>query len=288
VISPVRDEAHNLGRLAVAMAAQTTPPDGWVIVDTGSSDSTLELVRELASQHSFIKLVEAPDAGGLARGGAITRGFQAGLDSLSEPVDVVVKLDADVSFEPDYFARLLDEFARDPKLGMTSGSCHELEGGVWKQRHVTGTTVWGASRAYRRPCLDAILPLEQRMGWDGIDEHKAISLGWHAHTCTDVPFHHHRREGERDGSKSRARRAQGRAAWYMGYRPWYLALRSLHHARREPAALAMMLGYLESALRREPRLEDQEVRRYIRRHQSPLQVPRRALEAFGLGRTRTL
>ena len=37
--------------------------------------------------------------------------------------------------------------------------------------------------------------------------------------------------------------ALGRASWYMGYRPSYLALRALYRARREPAALAMLWGY---------------------------------------------
>ncbi len=85
------------------------------------------------------------------------------------------------------------------------------------------------------------------MGWDGIDEMKASARGWHTHALTDLPFKHHRVEGQRDGSRRRARIAQGRAAHYIGYRPSYLVLRSLHHARREPAALAMMWGYADAA-----------------------------------------
>ena len=40
----------------------------------------------------------------------------------ADPPDVVVNVDADVSFEPDYFERLLDAFAADPALGIASGS----------------------------------------------------------------------------------------------------------------------------------------------------------------------
>ena len=68
------------------------------------------------------------------------------LAELADPPDVVVNLDADVSFEPDFFERLLDAFAADPTLGIASGTCYELEGGDWRERHVTGSTVWGATR----------------------------------------------------------------------------------------------------------------------------------------------
>ena len=92
------------------------------------------------------------------------------------------------------------------------------------------------------------------MGWDGVDEFRANARGWHTRTFKDLPFRHHRREGERDGAKHRARLAQGRAARYIGYRLWYLSLRALWHARKEPAALAMIWGYLDAAIKREPRL----------------------------------
>jgi cellulose synthase/poly-beta-1,6-N-acetylglucosamine synthase-like glycosyltransferase len=281
VISPVRDEAHNLGRLAGAMAAQTAPPDAWVIVDTGSSDSTLELVRELASQHSFIRLVEAPDAGGLARGGAITRGFQAGLDSLAQPVDVVVKLDADVSFEPDYFARLVSAFGADPALGLASGSAYEERDGAWRQVHTTRTSVWGASRAYRRQCLQDVLPLEERMGWDGIDVAKANALGWTTRVLLDLPFYHHRVEASRERSRWHAWAVQGEACHYMGYRPTYLVARTLHTMRRDPAALAMLWTYVESKLRRAPKSPDTTVREMVRESQRFRALPARRREARG-------
>jgi hypothetical protein len=164
---------------------------------------------------------------------------------------------------------------------MASGTCHELEGGEWRERHVTGSTVWGASRCYRRECLADVLPLEQRMGWDGVDEFRANARGWHTRTFKDLPFHHHRREGERDGAKHRARLAQGHAARYIGYRFWYLSLRALWNARKEPAAVAMIWGYLDAAIKREPRLGDADARAYLRRQQSLRRLPSRAAEAVG-------
>ena len=163
------------------------------------------------------------------------RALQAGIAALApEPPEIVVNVDADISMEADYFERLLERFDADSSLGIASGSAFELQRGSWQQRYVTGTTVWGASRAYRWECLQELLPLEERVAWDGVDEFKANARGWRTTAFEDLPFRHHRREGERDGSAWRARRNQGDAAYYLGYRPWYLVLRAL--VERSPRA----------------------------------------------------
>ena len=146
---------------------------------------------------------------------------------------------------------------------------------------VTRGHVRGAARAYRRECLDQVLPLEERVGWDGIDELKAAVLGWTTRTLPGLSFYHHRRLGARDGAPGARWRAQGQASYYMGYRFLYLALRSLHHARRDPSAVAMISSYLSAALRREPRYGDPAVRAYLRRRQSLRFLGVRALEALG-------
>jgi glycosyltransferase involved in cell wall biosynthesis len=288
VVTPVRNEVENLARLANALVAQRLRPREWVIVDTGSTDETPSVAATLAGRERWISTLPLAGEAALERGGPIVRAFEAGVESLRERPDVVVKLDADLTFEPSYFEGLLFRFAEDPRLGMASGTCYELEREEWRQRHVTGTTVWGAARAYRRECLEEVLPLEQRMGWDGVDEFRANARGWTTEVFEDLPFRHHRREGQRDGSARLARYAQGQAARYLGYRFWYLVLRALWHARREPAAVAMIQGYVAAALRRGPRLADAEARSYLRRQQSLRTLPLRAAEAIGRRRRRAV
>ena len=177
-------------------------PLAWVVVDTGSSDETVALAGSLPRSTPGFALERSPRTRPRPRWPDRTR-VPGRSSALGDCPDVVVKLDADTSFEPGYFERLLSDSPPTESLGMASGTCHELEGAEWRERHVTGTTVWGASRAYRRECLQAVLPLEQRMGWDGVDEFRANARGWKTRTFKDLPFHHHRREGERDGSLAR-------------------------------------------------------------------------------------
>jgi asparagine synthase (glutamine-hydrolysing) len=287
VVSPVKNESEGLPRLAAALAAQTVSPAQWVVVDTGSTDDTREVVRALARQHPWISLVEAPQET-VARSyadmdyhGIITRAFEFGVRSLDSLPDVVVKLDADVSFEPDHFERLLGAFAADATLGISSGHCTELENGEWIARHNTGSSVWGAARGYRREILEHVLPLEPSMGWDGIDELKVQLKGWTTRTLRDLPFRHHRPEGARDGNRFTPWTARGRGSHYMGYRSWYVVLRSLHHARKEPHALAMIWGFGAARIARAPVCSDPDVRAMLRRSQTVRGLRSRRSDAIG-------
>jgi poly-beta-1,6-N-acetyl-D-glucosamine synthase len=285
VITPARNEEENLGHLAQALAAQSLKPICWLIVDDGSTDDTARVAFELARTWSWVQIRQGEGmvGKGEVRGRPIVRAFNRGIKALRVTPDVVVKLDADVTFAPDYFERLLRAFTDDPALAIASGSAYELEDGVWRQRHMTGTHVWGASRAYRWSCLAKLLPLDEQMGWDGLDVLRANMNGWTTRTLTDLPFRHHRKEGQRDGAPRLAWAAQGRASHYMGYRFWYLAARALHHSLKEPPALAMIAGYIAAVARRRPRCEDDAVRVYLRSRQRVRDLPRRLLEAYGRG-----
>jgi poly-beta-1,6-N-acetyl-D-glucosamine synthase len=280
-ITPARDEAENLPRLAESMAAQNAPPSQWIIVDNGSTDSTPMVVRSLSETRPWIRLLSRPGTPSAVRGSPIVEALQAAFETLEEPPDIVVNVDADVSFGEDYMQRLLSRFANDKRLGIASGGGLELVQGKWRPRYLTGSTVWGATRAYRWSCLQQVLPLEPRLGWDGIDELKANAAGWRTKAFPEIPFHHHRREGARDGRRGRARLEQGRAAHYMGYRVWYLALRAVYQTRRDRAAPLMLVGYVDAALRRSPKIDDAAARNYLRRQQNLCNLPARAREALG-------
>ena len=109
IITPARDEAENLRRLAPCLVAQTVRPAAWVIVDDGSTDGTRSLVTSLAREHPWIRVASA-GGGTLERGGPIVRAFNAGLAELEPLPDIVVKLDADITLDPDHFERLLSGF----------------------------------------------------------------------------------------------------------------------------------------------------------------------------------
>jgi hypothetical protein len=193
----------------------------------------------------------------------------------------VLKLDADVSFESDFFERLLAKFDQDPRLGIASGTCYELIGGEWRPRHVIARHARGATRAYRWACLQDVLPLVPRLGWDSIDELRANARGWRTTSFLDLPFRHHRPLGEREGRHVRAWLAEGETDHFLGYRPLYLIARTIHHLPHDPAAIGLVGGYARAMLARRPQLVDAEVRRRLREEQRLRNVPRFRREARG-------
>jgi glycosyltransferase involved in cell wall biosynthesis len=273
VVTPARNEEVNLQRLGAAMIAQEHRPDVWIVVDDGSTDGTPQVLAALAAEYDWIRPLERPAADreeSLAHGRRKARdldGFLYGAVPLREQVDVIVKVDADVDFEPDYFAELMARFEADPKLAIASGTCYEQEHGQWVRRTKAESTVWGATRAYRSDCLADLMALEPCMGWDGLDEISVQLRGMRTETFTDLPFRHNRPEGGREFSSLHQGEALGRAAWYMGYRPSYLTIRAVYRARREPAALGMLWGYFGAAAKRVPQCPNEALVQALRDRQ---------------------
>jgi biofilm PGA synthesis N-glycosyltransferase PgaC len=278
IVTPARNECENLKRLAASVVAQDHRPAWWMIVDDGSDDGMDVVAAELSQRHRWIQVVgTGRDAAGLAHGrrqGRDLLAFRRGLKALPAPVDVFVKVDADTSFEGDYFARLLERFAEQPDLGIGGGACYELTDGRWERMKVAGSHPRGASRAYRWALLDDVFALEPELGWDGVDEVMAELRGYRTAGFTDFGFRHHRKVGERDG-RLRAGAALGRQAWYMGYRPSYLLLRALYRARENAASLAMVGGYAWAAASGAPQCPHPEVTDRIRQGQRLRIVARR-------------
>ena len=279
IVTPARNERENLARLAESVISQDERPAYWVIVDDGSDDGMDRVAAELSAEHPWIRTVgTGEDASDLAQGrrrGRDLLAFRRGIDALPAPVDVFVKVDADTSFEADYFAQLMQRFADDDKLGIAGGCCYEInDDGVWERIKVAGSHPRGASRAYRWALRDVVFELEPELGWDGVDEVMAELRGYHTAGFHEFGFRHHRRVGEREG-RLRAGAALGRQAWYMGYRPSYLILRAVYRARENFASLAMVYGYAAAAISGAPQCPHPPVTLRIREGQRLRVVMRR-------------
>ena len=98
VIIPTLNEEHHVGSLLSDIAAQTREPDEVLVVDAGSTDRTIEVVRRFG----FVRLLEGkpPVACGRNLGG------------LSATGDALIFLDADVRLNEGFFDGFLREFER--------------------------------------------------------------------------------------------------------------------------------------------------------------------------------
>lgn len=269
VISPVRNEAAYIEKTLKSMACQTVLPVAWVIVNDGSSDGTESIVKQWSDAYPWIRLVTRADRGARQRGKGVVEAFYDGYATLIEPFDYIVKLDGDVSFTENYFEGLLSEFASDPQLGIAGGGVYEQPDGQTWIVYSTQDHVRGATKMYRRSCFNAIGGLSPAMGWDGIDEWKALSLGWKVRSFREYPMWHYRFTGAATGFL-RSCIEQGDGAYRMGYHPLFMVARGVRRMADRPyviGGIAMVASYFRSWLRREEMLADYRVVRYVRRTQ---------------------
>jgi poly-beta-1,6-N-acetyl-D-glucosamine synthase len=274
VISPVRNEASHLERVAHAMAEQTRPPDLWLLVDDHSADETYEIAERLATEIPFVAALRAPEAalsdpGDRLASAAAPRTFNFGLASLDPRLFThIAKLDGDIELPPRYFESILAEFEADPALGMAGGMRTELVHGRWRLERVpTEHHVNGALKCYSRACFESIGGVQERLGWDTIDETLARMRGYRTRTFEGLVAVHHRPWASADGTL-RGRARYGAAAYVVHFPAYWVALRSLKVATARPegiSGLAFLYGYARAALRRTPRVEDRDFRRAIHR-----------------------
>jgi biofilm PGA synthesis N-glycosyltransferase PgaC len=269
VITPVRDEAEFIEKTIHSMIHQTIKPSEWVIVNDGSTDGTAEIVARYAAEHPWIKLVNRADRGARQRGKGVVEAFYVGYGTLAPDYDVIVKLDADLSFEPNYFEALLRAFASNPRLGITGGGVYEKQDGKNWVLYSYTEQVRGPTKVYRRACFEAIGGLVPALGWDRIDEWKALLLGWEVQSFPELKVFHYRATGAATG-RIKSRIEQGYESHYMGYHPLFLIARGVRHMFHRPyvvGGLAMIVAYFIAGLRRRERLPDPAVIRFIRHTQ---------------------
>jgi poly-beta-1,6-N-acetyl-D-glucosamine synthase len=272
LITPARDEAVHLERTIRAVAAQTQRPDLWLIVDDGSTDATPEIIARAAAELPFLRVLRAPqhedasdDRLALA---AEARAFNWALGEIDgDDYTHIGKLDADVELPTEYIERLLERFDVEPRLGIAGGGLLERGRAGWQMTKVPDYHVRGALKIYSRECFAAIGGIEERLGWDTIDETYARMNGFATRSYPELAARHHRPVATRGGTL-RGRARHGQCAYILRYGGWWVALRSLKVACSRPYGLsgvAFLYGYIRSAARREDRVADERFRRFVAR-----------------------
>ncbi len=270
VITPARNEAANLGATIDSMKRQTVVPLAWYIVDDGSTDETPDMVRAATVDSPWIHLVQRDDRGFRAAGGGVVEAVQAGYDLIEDHSwDFLVKLDADLRFDEDYFASCLGAFADDDALGIAGGTVYNLENGQRVSEPHPSFHVRGATKIYRNACWFEIGGLVAAPGWDTIDELSANMHGWSTRTLTAIPIDQLRTTGDAAGQWSNWVK-NGRAAYLAGYHPLFLLARAAKRLVQSPyivATAGLLWGYGRPAIRREPRQVDAELESYVKKQQ---------------------
>ena len=197
--------------------------------------------------------------------------FAWAIGQLDGTYDVIAKVDADLELAPGAIAGIEAAFAAEPDLGLAGLELHSAgPDGVLRREHVPSFHVRGATKFYRRACLEQISPIPAILGWDTIDEVDARRLGWTTRSLPldGPPTLHLRPPGAHDGV-GRGFRRWGECAWAYGADPVAVLAGGVHRMRRRPYVLGglnYIAGWGLAAARRLPRA-DRDVRAFCREEQ---------------------
>ncbi|MDY9922735.1 glycosyltransferase family 2 protein [Methanobacterium sp.] len=167
LIIPMYNEEDNvlITLNEVKKVLETYPSYQILAVDDGSSDQTLALLEEYASENPELVVLKHPVNMGMGR--ALKTGFE------KAEGDVIITLDADLSYDPKYITELIQEL-HENHLDIVIGSQY-MAGGETEDipfirlfvskmaNKIVGyaldkniSTVTGILRAYRKEVIDSI------------------------------------------------------------------------------------------------------------------------------------
>jgi hypothetical protein len=178
LVTPARNEAAFIEQTIRSVIAQTALPRKWIIVSDGSTDGTDEIVQRYAREHDWIELLRMPERNDrqfAAKAHAFNAGY-ARLSSVHYPLssdsgfDIIGNLDADITFEPDYFEMLLSKFQLCPELGVAGTPFVEdhdrLDQHSFAHQFANSTHVSGACQMFAWQVTDVVsLRAQSLHGW---------------------------------------------------------------------------------------------------------------------------
>jgi biofilm PGA synthesis N-glycosyltransferase PgaC len=274
VVTAAFNERTHIEQAIFSILSQTVHPEKWIIVSDGSTDGTDDIVTNYSAEYDFIQLCRLSEdhpRNFAAQVNAINRGF-ALLESAS--YRFIGNMDADITLEPNYFARLLDKFARDPELGLGGGAIFEQSGdGSFKARRANSvSSVAHACQLFRRECFAAIGGAYLALPYGGPDTHAEVVArmkSWRVESFNDLKVFHHRRTGS-VGGVLRGLFRQGKMDYSLGTLPLFEIFKLFRRVWMRPymiGSITRLAGFLDSYWRRENRAVPEEVVLYFRGEQ---------------------
>ncbi len=273
IITPARNEEGAIERTIESMIIQTILPLKWVIVSDGSTDRTDMIVKSYLKNYPWIRFIRMPEHA-TRNFGAKVRCFNVGLSELKKvPYQIIGNLDADLSFERDYFEYLLSMFSHDESLGVAGTPFIEKNGSGYDYRFTSIEHVSGACQLFRKACFESIGGYVQVDGGgiDWIAVTTARMRGWKTRTFTERTLVHHRAMGTGSSSAMSARFTMGIKDYNRGNGMLWEISRCFYQMGKSPfvlGGLLMISGFFWATIRHRQRSISNELMEFSRMEQS--------------------
>ncbi|AIF70361.1 glycosyl transferase [Palaeococcus pacificus DY20341] len=277
LVTPAKNEEETLPLLAKSVINQSIRPSLWVIVNDNSTDNTKTIIDNLSKKHSWIISHELKDEvfeyDPTYRYSVVVReGFKIARKIAREagfPYGFIGLVDADFILERKFFEKVLNEFRRDPQLGITSGGVYILRGKklVWERTNPKFAR--GSPRVFRRECFNDIGGYKKFYAPDVLSNYMARIKGWKVKQIVNAIAVQMRPTQERYGYyKSSIKR--GYVNYYLGTPTlsvllWVLYMGILDNPIK---ASGFLKGYLEKLEKKENRVDNKWILELVKKDMS--------------------
>ena len=268
IVIPSYNEEALIALTLQSLISQTVLPSKIVVVNDNSTDKTADVVLAFAKENPFITLVNKTSEAIHLPGSKVIQAFQKGFETLDENYDIIVKLDADLIFPPNYFETVIKHFQSDSTIGMAGGFCYIEKNGDWVLENLTDKDhIRGALKAYRKATFHQIGGLKPAMGWDTVDELLCKYYNWKVVTDESLHVKHLKPTGA--NYNKTARYKQGEAFYTLGYGFFITAIASAKLAmmKKKPFLfLDYIKGFWKAKAAKKPMLVNEEQAKFIRKY----------------------
>ena len=257
LVTPARNEAAFIEQTIQSVIHQKILPVRWIIVSDGSNDGTDEIVERYALRFPWIGLVKMPPRAERDFGGK-ARAFKAAYEKLNKMhYDIIANLDADITFDEDYFYYLLKKFVEYPNLGV-AGAPFRQGNFQYNYQFSRKEHVSGACQLFRRECYESIggyVPIKE----GGIDLAAVVTArmkGWKTETFSEKYCIHNRSMGKAGSHLIKYFFMSGVGDYRMGVHPLWQFFRSIYQMSHSPIFLSGFLhlaGYFWAMIIRAPK-----------------------------------
>lgn len=281
LVTVAYNEERQIEMTIRSVIEQDTLPILWMIFSDGSTDRTDQIIEEYASRFPWIRYkrlerTEDPGHGVTLASYATVRAMTEALRTLAGfDYDFIGNLDADITFEPDYYRKVLTEALADERLGIVGGGAYNVgkDGKMLPGGFIQPDFVGGPVQFFRRECLTDIGGYRPFGHADVAAVFMARMKGWKVRCFPEIRALHHGQPGNSIREKVPICFRLGRIDHGMGgYLPFMIGrcVIEIFHKPYLLAGASMFSGYLWAILRRQKRYLPPDLMKFIRSDQKQM------------------